>query len=77
MVIEIHVGRIGPQRLARLLDRLVDRPQVVFENPDRLRVEPATARVERLLEVGNGLAVLGSANATRDGEGAGASSCST
>src|SRR5260221_3107608 len=51
MVIEVDVGGIGRQRRPRLIDRLVDRVEVRFENPDRARIEVRASGVERLLEI--------------------------
>ena len=43
MIVEIDVGRIGRQRAARLVDRLVDGVKVRLDDPDRFRVEVRVA----------------------------------
>ena len=59
MIVEIDAVWIGSQRLARLLDCLIDGPQVVLDYPYRFGIEPAPAGLEYPFEVGDGLIVVG------------------
>ena len=58
MTAQVAVCRVSTERLPRLGNRLIDNLQVVLDDGDGVRVEPAPPFVHRTLEIGNGRVVL-------------------
>src|SRR5690242_4211 len=58
VAVQIRVRGIRCQSAPRLLDRLIDRGQIGLDDPDGLRVEVRSSRVQRSLEIRDRLVVL-------------------
>src|SRR3954468_13728329 len=58
MAAQVAVGGVGGERLPRLVDRLVDDLQVVFDDGDGRGIETAASGLQRLLEIGHRGVVL-------------------
>src|SRR4051812_9784607 len=58
MTAQIRIGGVAHERFPRLVDGLVYDLQVVLDDRDSRRVEPAAPGLERLLEVDDGGVVL-------------------